>query len=50
MRKNRENQLPISPLWPDHQLARELRVISEILDDNPTISDVVLHDLCDKVS
>ncbi|MDA2929455.1 ISNCY family transposase [Acidobacteria bacterium AH-259-O06] len=50
MRKNRENQLPISPLWPDHRLAQELRVISEILDDNASISDLVLHDLCDKVS
>ena len=24
MRKNRENQLPLSPSWPDHRLAREL--------------------------
>ena len=26
MRKNRENQLPLSPSWPDHRLARELEV------------------------
>ena len=32
MRKNRENQLPLSPSWPDHRLARELESISEILD------------------
>ena len=50
MRKNRENQLPLSPLWPNHQLAKELRVISEILDQNPSISDLVLQDVCDKVS
>ena len=50
MRKNRENQLPLSPSWPDHRLARELESISKILDQNPSISDLVLHDLCDKVS
>ena len=50
MRKNRENQLPLPPSWPDHRLARELEVISKILDQNPSISDLVLHDLCDKVS
>ena len=50
MRKNCENQLPLSPLWPDHQLAKELRVISEILDKNPSISDLVLQDVSDKVS
>ncbi len=41
MRKNRENQLPLSPLWSDHRLARELEVISRILDQNPSISDPV---------
>ena len=50
MRKNRENQLPLSPSWPDHRLARELESISKILDQHPSISDLVLHDLCDKVS
>ena len=50
MLKNRENQLPLSPSWPDHRLARELESISKILDRNPSISDLVLHDLCDKVS
>ena len=41
MRKNRENQLPLSPSWPDHRLARELESISKILDQNPSISDLV---------
>ncbi len=50
MRKNRENQLPLSPSWPDHRLARELESISKILDQNPSISDLVLHDLCGKIS
>ena len=50
MRKNRENRLPLSPFWPDHRLAKELRVISEILDKNPSISALVLQDVCDKVS
>lgn len=47
MRKSREKQLPITPVWPDHQLAEELRVISEILDQNPKISDLVLQDVSD---
>ena len=50
MRHNRSNQLPMAPLWPDHRLARELKVISQILDENPSISDLVLQDLCDTVS
>ena len=50
MRKNRENQLPLSPSWPDHRLARELEVISKVLDENPSISDLVLHDLCARKS
>ena len=47
MRRKRENQRPRSGLWPDHQLAQELRAVSKILDDNPSILDLVLHDLCD---
>ncbi len=50
MRQNRENQLPLAPLWPHHQLGEELRVISEILDGNPSISEMLLHDLCDTSS
>ena len=41
MGKNRENQLPLSSSWPDHRLARELESISKILDQNPSISDLV---------
>jgi len=50
MRQNCKNQLPLSPVWPDHQLGEELREISKILDENPEISDLFLQDLCDKVS
>ena len=50
MRQNHEKQLPLSPLWPDHQLSEELRVISKILDETPQISSLVLQDLCDTVS
>ena len=50
MRQNCKNQLPLSPFWPDHQLGKELKAISEILDQNPQISDLFLQDLCDKVS
>jgi hypothetical protein len=46
MRQNYENQLPLSPLWPSHQLSQELRVISRILDSNPQISDLVLQGIC----
>ena len=50
MRQNYENQLPLSPFWPEHQLGEELKAISEILDQNPQISELFLQDLCDKVS
>jgi len=50
MRQNHEKQLPLSPLWPDHQLSEELGVISKILDETPQISSLVLQDLCDTVS
>ena len=50
MRRKRENQLPLSGLWPDYRLAQELRAISKILDDNPSILDLVLHDLCDNAN
>ena len=49
MRRNRENQLPLSGLWPDHRLAQELKAVSKILDENPSILELVLHDLCDTV-
>ena len=47
MRKNAEKQMPLNPCWPEHQMAEELRVISEILDDNRSIQELVLHDLSD---
>ena len=47
MRRKRDNQLPLSGLWPAYRLAQELRAVSKILDDNPSILDLVLHDLCD---
>ena len=47
MRRKREPQRPLSGLWPDHRLAQELRAVSKILDDNPSILELVLHDLCD---
>ena len=50
MRQNSEPQLPLIPIWPDHQLSEELRVISKILDENPQISELILQDLSDMVS
>ena len=47
MRRKRQRQRPLSGLWPDHRLAQELRAVSKILDDNPSILELVLHDLCD---
>ena len=47
MRRKREKQRPLSGFWPDHQLAQELKAVSQILDENPSILDLDLHDLCD---
>ncbi len=47
MRRNRQRQRPLSGLWPDHRLAQELRAVFKILDDNPSILKLILHDLCD---
>ena len=50
MRQKREKQLrPLSPPWPDHQLANELKVISRILDDNPQTLERIVQDLSDRV-
>ena len=46
MRRKRNHQRPLSGLWPDHRLAQELRAVSKILDDNPSILELVLHNLC----
>ena len=45
MRQSRENQLPLTPLWPDHQHAQELREISKILDENSKLNELVWQDL-----
>ena len=50
MRRKRQHQRPLSGLWPDHRLAQELRAVSKILDDNPSILELVLHDLGDTAS
>ena len=47
MRRKRQNQRPLSGFWPDHRLAQELKAVSKILENNPSILDLVLHDLCD---
>lgn len=47
MRQQTEKPLPLCHIFPDHQLSRELEKISEILDANPRISELVLHDLGD---
>ena len=47
MRRKRQRQRPLSGLWPDHRLAQELTTVSKLLDDNPSILELVLHDLCD---
>ena len=49
MRKKREKQRPLSPQWPDHQLAQELKLISRILDDNPQTLELIVQDLSDRV-
>lgn len=47
MRQKAEKPLPLYHTFPDHQMSRELEKISEILDTNPRISELVLQDLCD---
>jgi IS5 family transposase len=45
MRKTRIQQLPLAEATPDHPKAKELKKISEILDHNSSIYDLVLQDL-----
>jgi len=45
MRKTRIQQLPLAEATTDHPKAKELAKISEILDDNSSIYDMVLQDL-----
>ena len=47
MRQSRENQLPLTPVWPDHRHGEELREISRILDENPKLNERVWQDLTD---
>jgi len=45
MRKARIQQLPLAEAAPDHPKAKELAKISEILDNNSSIYDMVFQDL-----
>ncbi len=45
MRKARIQQLPLTETTPDHPKAKELAKISEILDQNSSIYDMVLQDI-----
>ena len=45
MRKARIQQLPLAEATPDHPKAKELAKISEILDQNSNIYDLVLQDI-----
>jgi len=46
MREKSKKQLPLMNRTPDHPQARELECISRILDEEPTIVDLVHQDLC----
>lgn len=43
--RRREEQLPLSPAWIDHAHARELEKISQILDENSALADLIQQDL-----
>jgi len=45
MRKARIQQLPLAEVTPDHPKAKEFAKISEILDQNSSIYDLVLQDI-----
>ena len=45
MRKARIQQLPLAEATPDHPKAKELAKISEIIDQNSSIYDLVLQDI-----
>ncbi len=45
MRKTSEKQMPLTTLTIDHPKAIELETISQILDQNNTIIDLVYQDL-----
>lgn len=45
MRKKSQNQMPMNPANVDHQHAKLLEGISQLLDENPIITDLVYQDL-----
>ncbi|RUM38851.1 MAG: hypothetical protein DSY70_06995 [Desulfobulbus sp.] len=45
MRKARIQQLPLAEATPDHPKAKELAKISEILDRNNSICDLVFQEI-----
>ncbi|MBM9515317.1 transposase, partial [Desulfogranum marinum] len=45
MRKTHNQQLPLAEAAPDHPKAKELEKISDILDENTIIYDLVLQDI-----
>lgn len=45
MRKTRNQQLPLAETTADHTKAKELAMISKILDDNDSIYDLALQDV-----
>ena len=45
MRQKRQKQMPLMNPVTDHAQSQELKIISEIIDENPTICDLVLQDL-----
>lgn len=46
MRQAVKKQIPLTAQWPDHELAKELKVISDILDRHPIIAELAMQDLC----
>lgn len=45
MRQKRQKQMPLMNPLTDHAQSHELKIISQIIDENPTICDLVLQDL-----
>lgn len=45
MRQKRQKQMPLMNPVTDHAQSQELKIISEVIDENPTICDLVLQDL-----
>jgi IS5 family transposase len=45
MRQKSNGQYPLTGQIPDHPMAHELQTISDILDDNPTVCELVYQDL-----